>query len=173
MASIVWNGDAVFERVKAATLLGVDRTLAESSDHAKREHEWVSKTGFLEASIGILAPAHSEGLRVSGSFGALANYALFVEVGTSRIGITAVERTVGSEGWWTIPGPKPAPGVSVRQSFTIIPPGGGFGFRTVRRPSTKTGPLMMARSFLRAASYFQFPLLPYRIAAAFRGEEMI
>lgn len=171
--NLVWNGAEVLERVKAATLLGVDRTLAESADQAKRDHEWASKTGFLEASIGVLAPAHSEGLRVSGSFGALANYALFVEVGTSRIGMTAVQRTIGSDGWWTIPGPKPAPGVTVRQSFTIIPPGGGFGFRTIRRPSTKTGPLMIARSYLRAAAYFQFPLLPFRIAAAFQGERMV
>jgi len=172
VATLVWNGAQVLERVKAATVLAVDRTLAEAADQAKRDHSWVSRTGFLEASIGVLAPAHSEGLRVSGSFGALANYSLFVEVGTSRVGMTAVARTEGSEGWWTIPAPKPSPGVSVRQSFTIIPPGGGFGFRTLHTPSTKSGPLMAARSYLRVAAYFQFPILAYRVAAAYQGSRM-
>lgn len=173
MATLVWNGDEVFERVKAATLIAVDRTLAESADQAKRDHRWVSRTGALEASISVLEFAHSDGFRISGSFGATANYALFVEIGTSRIGPTSMERAIASAGWWTIPGPKPSPGVSVRQSFTIIPPGGGFGFRTAHKPSVGTGPLKIARPYLRTAAYFQFPLLPFRIAAAYRGEAMI
>lgn len=168
-----WNGEAVFEAVKAATMLGVDRTLAETARVAKERHEWKSQTGFLEASTTVLRPATLEAGRVSGVVGALANYALWVEIGTSRVGPTAFERLADSDGWFTIPGPKPAPGVSVLQSFTIIPPGRGFGFRTVRRPSVKTGPLKVARSFLRPAAYEQFPLLAARIGAAYRGETMI
>lgn len=165
-----WNGDAVFERVKAAAEVGVQRTLEAASEQAKTAHKWVSRTGLLEASIGVLDPAHSDGLVVKGAFGALAPYALDVEVGTSRIGPTTFERVAGSAGWWTIPGPAPAPGVSVRQSFTILPPGGGYGFSTLHRPSMGTGPLKAARPFLRPAAYIQFPLLPLRVAAAFRGE---
>ncbi len=167
-----WKGDEVFEQVKVAAELGVDRTLAEAASQAKRDHRWVSRTGFLEATIGVVDFAHSDGLSVKGAFGALANYALDVEIGTSRVGPTALERVIGSAGWWSIPAPQPQPGVSVRQSFTILPPGGGYGFRTLHSPSTGTGPLKAARPYLRPAAFFQFPLLPLRIAAAFKGEEL-
>ena len=173
MATLDWRGDEVFAKVLAATVLGVDRTLAESASQAKTAHRWVSRTGFLEATIGVLAFAHVEGLRVSGSFGALANYALFVEVGTSRVGATALERVMASGGWWTIPGPAPAPGVTVSQSFTILPPGGEYGFSTVHRGSKRKGPLTPMRAYLRPSAYVQFPLLPLRIAAAYQGEAMI
>ena len=133
----------------------------------------VYKGGCGEATIGVLEPAHTDGLRVSGSFGALAPYALDVEIGTSRIGPTTFARVAGSGGWWSIPGPAPAPGVSVRQSFTILPPGGGYGFSTIGRSSIGTGPMKQARPYLRPAAYTQFPLLPFRVAAAFKGEEMM
>lgn len=172
LAGFTWNGEEVFERVKAAAVAGVQRTLEESAAKAKTAHKWVSRTGFLEATIGVVDPAHSDGLVVRGAFGALAGYALDVEIGTSRIGPTTFERVAGSAGWWTIPGPAPAPGVSVRQSFTILPPGGGYGFSTLHKASMGTGPLQGARPYLRPAAYTNFPLLPFRIAAAFRGEEL-
>jgi hypothetical protein len=168
LAGFTWNGEEVFERVKAAAVVGVQRTLEAASDQAKTAHKWVSRTGALEASIGVLEPAHSDGLVVKGAFGASAPYALDVEVGTSRIGPTTFQRVAGSAGWWTIPGPAPAPGVSVRQSFTILPPGGGYGFSTLHRPSTGTGPLTPMRAYIRPAGYTNFPLLPLRIAEAFR-----
>ena len=163
-----WNGDEVFERVRAAAEVGVQRTLEEASAQAKQAHRWVSRTGLLEASIGVLEPAHSDGLTVMGGFGALAGYALDVEIGTSRIGPTTFQRVAGSAGWWTIPGPAPAPGVSVRQSFTILPPGGGYGFSTLQKASMGTGPLKGARPYLRPAAYTIFPMLPMRIAEAFQ-----
>jgi hypothetical protein len=168
LAGFEWNGDEVFERVKAAAEVGVQRTLEAASEQAKTAHKWVSRTGLLEASIGVLEPAHSDGLIVKGKFGALAPYALDVEVGTSRIGPTTFQRVAGSAGWWTIPGPAPAPGVSVRQSFTILPPGGGYGFTTLHSPSTGVGPLKAARPFLRTAAFINFPLLSLRIAEAFQ-----
>ncbi len=168
-----WNGDEVFEQVRLAAEAGIDRTLEAAADQAKHSHRWVSRTGLLEATIGVLEPAHSDGLVVRGSFGALAGYALDVEIGTSRIGPTTFQRVAGSAGWWTIPGPAPAPGVSVRQSFTILPPGRGHGFSTLHRPSTGTGPITAARPYLRPAAFTQFPFLPVRIAAAFKGEEMV
>jgi hypothetical protein len=163
-----WNGDEVLERVRAACVVGIDRTLQAAVAQAKHDHRWVSRTGLLEATIGVLEPAHSVGLSVKGSFGALAPYALDVEIGTSRIGPTTFERVAGSGGWWSIPGPAPAPGVRVRQSFTILPPGGSHGFSTLHRPSTGEGPLTQARPYLRPAAFVQFPLLPYRVAEAFQ-----
>jgi hypothetical protein len=163
-----WNGDEVFERVKAASVVGVQRTLEASAAQAKVAHKWVSRTGLLEATIGVVEPAHSDGLVVKGSFGALAGYALDVEIGRSRIGPTTFERVAGSAGWWTIPGPAPAPGVRVRQSFTILPPGGGYGFSTLHRPSTGEGPMTAARPYLRPAAFTNFPLLSLRIAESFQ-----
>jgi hypothetical protein len=176
LAGFEWNGDAIFERVKAAAELGVDRTLAQAAAQAKHDHRWVSRTGFLEATIGVLEFAHSDGLSVKGTFGALANYALDVEIGTSRIGPTTFDRAAGSAGWWTIPAAQPAPGVRVMQAFTLIPPGRGFGWSTIHKPSRSPasgGPLKAARPYLRPAAYTEFPLLPLRVAAAFKGEEMI
>jgi hypothetical protein len=169
---IDWNGDEVLAAVGAACEVGVQRTLEAATAQAKHSHRWVSRTGTLEATIGVVEPAHTDGLRTSGSFGALAPYALDVEIGTSRIGPTAFERVAGSGGWWSIPAPAPAPGVSVRQSFTILPPGAGHDFRTLRRGSTGEGPLKEARPFLRPAAYTEFPLLGLRVAAAYRGEAM-
>ncbi len=168
MATLEWNGDAVFDRVRRAAEVGVDRTLAEAVSQAKHDHRWVSRTGFLEATIGIVDFAHSDGLTVKGAFGALANYALDVEVGTSRVGPTVFERVADSAGWWTIPSPKPEPGVRVRQSFTIIPPGRGHGFTTLHTPSTGSGPLKAARPYLRPAAFTQFPMLGFRIAEAYQ-----
>lgn len=168
-----WNGDEVFDQVRVACEAGIDRTLQAAVEQAKHAHRWVSRTGFLEATIGVVDPAHTDGLRVKGAFGALAPYALDVEIGTSRVGPTTFARVAGSGGWWSIPGPAPSPGVSVRQSFTILPPGGGYGFSTVGRSSIGTGPMKAARPYLRPAAYTQFPLLPLRVAAAFKGEEMM
>lgn len=168
-----WNGDEVLQRVRLAAEAGIDRTLEAAADQAEHSHRWVSRTGLLEASIGVLEPAHSDGLVVKGSFGALAGYALDVEIGTSRIGPTVFQRVAGSAGWWTIPGPAPAPGVRVRQAFTILPPGRGHGFRTLHRPSTGTGPMTPMRAYIRPAGYTQFPLLAVRIAQSFKDEEMM
>lgn len=172
MMKLDWRGNEVFAQVAAATVLAADATLSAAADHAKRDHEYIDRTGFLSGSVAVLRPAVFQGLKVSGSFGATANYALYVEVGTSRVGATARGRVVASEGWGTIPAPRPAPGDAVIQGFTILPPGRRRGYRTLHRPSVGEGPLKRARAFLRPAGYYQFPLFAFRIKAVLAGTPM-
>ena len=172
MATIDWKGDAILAKMGAAAKLALDKVMADCVSEAKRVHAYQNRDGFLEASTQITTPATVEGLKVVGHWGALANYALFVEIGTSRIGSTAFQREQAAGGMmWSIADPKPAEGVSVLQSFTIFPIGGGE-FRTRRTPSIGTGPLMAPRPFLRPAADLHYRFLSTYIGAAYRGENL-
>ena len=157
----------------AAAAMGIDRTMADCVGDADRAHEWDNETGFLEASTTILGAAVITGSRVHGSWGSTADYALFIEIGTSRIGPTALEREAeGDDNMWSIPGPQPDPGVTVEQPFTILPPGtmdGQQDWVTLHRPSMGTGPLMQARPWLRPAADRHYPALAGYIGIAFQG----
>lgn len=173
MATLEWRGKQVAAKMAAAAKLGVDKTMSECVSDARRNHPWVSQTGFEEASI-TMTGAHADGLRVSGRWGAYADYSLYLEIGTSRVGPTAGQRENEGE-MWSIPGPQPAEGVSVRQPFTILPPGTMADqetFVTLHRPSIGTGPLMGARPFLRPAADTNYPLLRTYIRAAFAGQAL-
>ena len=175
MATIEWNGAGIHARAALAAAAAVDRTMSECVRGARRDHEYVNRDGNLEATTDIVDAAHVDGDRVSGRWGSTADYALYVEIGTSRIGPTASEREDASDGMWTIPDPAPEPGVTVRQDFTILPPGtmeGQEDFVTLDRPSEGTGPLMEQRPFLRPQADRENPLLAPRMAAAFQGREM-
>ena len=163
MATIKWRGKQVAARMAAAAAVGVDRTMSECVHDAKRDHEYVSRDGFLEGSTMIIGRATLEGAVVKGSWGSTANYALLVEIGTSRIGPTAVTREqAGGGNMWQIPGTQPAEGITVKQSFTILPPGtmeGQEDWVTLHQPSEGTGPVMAARPFLRPAADKNYPSL--------------
>lgn len=174
MARTTFRRREIVAHAEAAAIAAVDRTLAEAARIAREEHAYENRTGGLEASTQVTEPAHIDGsLHVAGRFGADPP-ALYVEIGTSRIGPTAVERSREGE-MWDIPDPQPQPGVTVRQSFTILPPGtmpGQEEFVTLHQPSVGEGPLMEQRPFLRPAADRENPLLAARLAAAFQGTDL-
>lgn len=173
MAEIRWAGKRVLAQVQAAAAQAIDRTMAACVAGARHEHPYMDRTGYLAASTDILKGA-TAGLQVSGEWGSVADYALFVEIGTSRVGPTAQARADADGGDMNaIAGVQPGEGVRVRQAFTILPPGTMPGQRdwiTLHRPSTGTGNpgLMAPRPFLRPQADREYPLLPQRIREALR-----
>jgi len=153
MATIDWKGKELLTRVAAAAAAGVDATMADAVAKARANHpgyppasrpgqRFASRTGFLENSIVISSEAKPDGLKVRGRWAAEANYALYVEIGTSRLGSGAPRarerEALGGEVMWAVPGPA--------------------------HPA-----LMAARFTLRPAASEAYRLLPARIAAVFRG----
>lgn len=77
-----WNGPAITERLRAAQIEGVNRTMAACAVQAKRNHEWQNRTGVLEGAIGIVDYAVPEGSGVRGTWGVQdVRYALIQELG--------------------------------------------------------------------------------------------
>lgn len=156
MGSFEWRGDAVRERMEKAAALGVDKTMSECVGDARSGHpayppasepgeRYANRTGFDTASTDILDPAHSDGTRVHGSWGALSEVALFLEIGTSREG-------------------SGMPTASEREEM------GGGDMDAIPGPSEP--PLMAPRPTLRPASDKHYPGLAEWIGMAFRGEEL-
>jgi hypothetical protein len=176
VAVIKWNGAQLRARAAQSAALAVDRTMTEAVRSASREHSYTNQDGFLEASTDVIEAAHRDGDRIVGRWGSTADYALEVEIGTSRIGPNVSEREAqGGGNMWEIPGPLPVEGVTVEQPFTILPPGtmdGQETFVTLHKPSLGTGPFMPARPFLRPAADRENRLLATRMGAAFQGEPM-
>jgi hypothetical protein len=172
MATVTFRRREIIAHARAAAIVAIDATMAEGVRDATREHPYANRTGFLEAETKILEPAHPVGdLHVAGSWGDTADYALEVEIGTSRIGPRVQERVQEGE-MWDIPGPQPEPGVTVEQPFTILPPGamdGQESFVTLHSPSKGTGPLMEARPYLRPAADRVNPLLAAELHTAFEA----
>lgn len=156
MASIQWNGKAISARVSAAAAAGVDKTMSECVADARSGHpayppasepgeRYANRTGFDAASTDIRDHARDDGGRVHGSWGSDADYALFVEIGTSREASgfpTAEEREAAGAG-----------------NADAIPP-----------PSDP--PRMAARPTLRPAADANYPKLPQWIRRAFSGERL-
>lgn len=172
MARVTFRRREIVAHARKAAVVAVDATMTDAVKDAVREHPYQNQTGFLEAETKIIEPAHPDGdLHVTGSWGDTADYSLFVEIGTSRIGPRAQQRAQEGE-MWSIPGPEPQPGVTVRQSFTILPPGtmeGQEGFVTLHRPSMGEGPLMEAKPYLRPAADRANPGLAPNLRAAFEA----
>lgn len=79
---IVWNGDAVQAKMRAAALAGVNETMGACVNQAKRNHPWKNRTGILEGGINIVAFANREGDGVRGTWGVNdVRYALILEIG--------------------------------------------------------------------------------------------
>lgn len=111
MAIIRWNGGAIMAKMAAASALAVDRTMALCVQDAKDDHpiyppasepyeRFAIRTapGGLDDSIRIIEGARPDGLRINGQWGSLMNYALYLEIGTSRWGETAEERALQGGG---------------------------------------------------------------------------
>ena len=173
MARLTWNGDAIVTKVTEAAIAGTDATMDACVASAKTEHEWDSDSGELEGSIGVRQSATVRGATVVGRWGSDLPHALYMEIGTSRIGERVVPREeAGGGNMWQIPGPFPAMGVTVQQAFTILPPGtmkDQAGWVTLDKPSKGTGPLIRQRPYLRPAADREYRLLATRIRVAFQG----
>lgn len=67
--SLVWEGEAVTERMRAAQIAGVNRVMAQSVNEAKTSHNWKNRTGVLEGGISIVDYAAPDGSGVKGVWG--------------------------------------------------------------------------------------------------------
>jgi phage gpG-like protein len=80
--SLRWDGAALTERMRKAQILGVNATMSEAVQHARRNHEWQNRQGRLEASINIAEIAKVDGSGVVGTWGSTdVRYALIHELG--------------------------------------------------------------------------------------------
>jgi hypothetical protein len=80
--SLKWNGPAVTAKLKAAQVAGVNRTMGQCVNQAKRSHNWQNRTGVLEGGITIVGYAAPEGKGVKGTWGVHdVRYALIHELG--------------------------------------------------------------------------------------------
>src|SRR6185503_11774662 len=149
MARIEWNGKAIKEKMRAASVAGVEKTIAEAVHDARADHpayppasepyeRYANRTGHSIGEI-VSKGAHETEEGVTGKWGGYSHNALFMEIGTSVTGPTATERMIEGAG-----------------DMDAIPP--------------PVGPLMAPRPTLRPAADKEYPLLAERIAAAFAGE---
>ena len=80
--SLVWKGEAVTERIRAAQIAGVNTIMARCSQHAKLNHPWENQTTQLETAIGLRTPAAPVADGVRGTWGvADQNQARILELG--------------------------------------------------------------------------------------------
>jgi len=80
--SLVWNGDAVTERMRKAQIQAVNATMGASVVHAKTNHPWHNRTTTLEGGIDIVDYAAPDSLGVKGVWGVRdVVYALIMELG--------------------------------------------------------------------------------------------
>ncbi|WP_225205385.1 hypothetical protein [Novosphingobium huizhouense] len=82
--SLVWKGEAVTARMRAAQIEGVNRTMGAAVNHARQNHTWQNQTGVLTGGIDVVkyaAPAE-DGKGVEGVWGVQdVAYALIHELG--------------------------------------------------------------------------------------------
>lgn len=85
-----WRGDELSRRIRKAAIFGVNKTMAEAVEHAKRNHEWQNRTGILEGSIKITEFAARSGDETTGEWGSTdVRYALIHELGGTIVPRTA------------------------------------------------------------------------------------
>lgn len=80
--ALEWKGDQVVRRMRSAQKFGINKTMADAVNHAKRNHDWNNQTGTLEGSISIAEFAHRSGNGYRGTWGSKdVVYALIHELG--------------------------------------------------------------------------------------------
>lgn len=67
--SLKWYGKAVTEKMAAAQIEGVNKTMAACVVHAKSNHPWQNRTGLLEGAIDIAGYASPTSSGVKGTWG--------------------------------------------------------------------------------------------------------
>lgn len=142
-----WNGAKLKTKVQQASKLAIDATMADCVTTAKANHPWHNRTGFLLGEIRILeADDGSEGAAAAGPetigrWGDEANYALYLEIGTSRAD-------------------SGAPRAEAREAAA------GGDMSAIPWPQPWDDPLMWPRPFLRPAADEHYPRLAERIRQA-------
>lgn len=86
--SLVWKGEALTERMRAAQIAGVNKIMSSKGGscvtHAKENHPWKNRTGILEGTVGISQVATPTENGVEGKWGSLkSNYAAAMELGAT------------------------------------------------------------------------------------------
>lgn len=129
-----WEGKKVARKVATAAAVGIDATMAEAVRLAKEDHlpypppsapgeRFHNRTGFLASSIQIVSPAEPTVFNIKGQWGADANYALYVEIGTSckDSGFPRAQQRAaeGMGDMYAIPGPSVPPQMAAR--YTLRP----------------------------------------------------
>ena len=88
--SLDWKGPQVLKKAQQAQVDGINRTMAQSVEHAKRNHDWQNRTGTLEGSISIAEFGHRTQTGAEGLWGSRdVVYALTHELGDPSRGIPA------------------------------------------------------------------------------------
>lgn len=150
MARLDWKGGKLAAKVGAASVIGTDATMAACVGTAKAEHPWHNRTGFEEGSIQILpnavgiAGAELKGSKVSGRWGALGGYSIYLEIGTSRED-------------------SGAPRAEERAAAA------GGNMDAIAPPLPLDHPLMEGRPFLRPAADEHYRLHAMRVRQALRS----
>lgn len=82
LQSLVWHGDAITEKMRAAQKAGVNATMGAAVVHAKGHHNWQNRTGVLEGGIDVVDYARQDQAGVVGTWGVRdVRYALIHELG--------------------------------------------------------------------------------------------
>ncbi|KKM88479.1 hypothetical protein LCGC14_1258280 [marine sediment metagenome] len=80
--TLQWFGPQVAAKMVKAQIFGVNKTMSEAVEHAKRNHTWQNRSSHLEGSISIAEKAHRVGSEVRGLWGSKdIVYALIHELG--------------------------------------------------------------------------------------------
>lgn len=88
--SLVWKGKAVTERMRAAMIAGVNKTMGDCVKQARRVHAWQNRTGDLTRSITITIYAAAVSNYVAGQWGSVElKYALIHELGGTIVPVRA------------------------------------------------------------------------------------
>lgn len=132
-----WKGDEVRRHVAEASVIGVEATMEEGVAIARSGHpefppasapdtRYANRTLELMGSTSVKDHAHLRGAKVVGVWGADANYALYVELGTSRKDSGAPRAQIralrGPElGMWEITYPSPNEHPLMAPRYTLRP----------------------------------------------------
>jgi len=99
--TLIWRGAEVMGKMARAQIFGINKTMAEAVEHAKRNHTWRNRTGTLEGSISIAEFAHPVGTAVRGLWGSKdAVYALIHELGGKIVPVGAKRLVFQIGGAW-------------------------------------------------------------------------
>lgn len=110
--SLVWNGKAITDRMRAAQVQGVNATMGKCVVTSKEIHPWQNRTGVLEGGIDVVDYARVEGSGVLGTWGVRdVKYALIQELGGTITAKAAKALAI----------PLPDGGVAFAKSVTLPP----------------------------------------------------
>lgn len=99
--TLIWRGAEVMGKMARAQIFGINKTMAEAVEHAKRNHTWQNRTGTLEGSISIAEFAHPAGTGVRGTWGSKdVIYALIHELGGKIMPVRARRLVFQIGGAW-------------------------------------------------------------------------